>query len=208
MNNEIGYNQWSEQYDLVINKTRDLEEELQRDLLEGLQFQNSLELGCGTGKNTSWLLTISDKVLAIDNSEGMLNKARLKIESNKVSFKKYDISQQWNFGTNIYDLVSSSLILEHIEKIDFVFNQASKALRSGGHLYIGELHPFKQYMGSKARFKNFEEMITLDCYTHHLSEYFKAAKNNSFIVEDLKEGFDNNDGIVFPRIISFLFVKK
>lgn len=61
MSVEGAYNQWSEQYDSNENKTRDLEAIALREMLGKIQFENCLEIGCGTGKNTEWLKTKGDR---------------------------------------------------------------------------------------------------------------------------------------------------
>ena len=77
------YNSWADQYDTNSNKTRDVENIALRKVLSTIHFDNCLEVGCGTGKNTVWLMEKASKVLAIDFSEAMLKKAKEKISSNK-----------------------------------------------------------------------------------------------------------------------------
>jgi ubiquinone/menaquinone biosynthesis C-methylase UbiE len=56
MSIQKAYDNWSSQYDNNDNKTRDLEARALQETLAGIQFTNCLEIGCGTGKNTAWLL--------------------------------------------------------------------------------------------------------------------------------------------------------
>ena len=153
MNNQQAYNAWSESYDEVENKTRDLEAVALRELVSTILFKNVLELGSGTGKNTSWLLSLSQTIICADFSDDMLRKAEEKIKSVNVSFRRTDIRENWEFREGQFDLISSSLVLEHIEDLGFIFREAAKVLSAGGHFYIGELHPFRQYQGSKAGFE-------------------------------------------------------
>ena len=138
------YNKWASQYDTNNNKTRDLEAQALRASLAYIQFENVLEIGCGTRKNTAWFIEKAKHVTAIDLSDEMLAKAKEKINSDRVQFKRADITIAWTFSNELYDLVSFSLVLEHIENLDFIFNETSKSLKPGGYVYIGELHPFKQ----------------------------------------------------------------
>lgn len=69
------YNSWSDQYDSNNNKTRDLEAIALRRTLTEINFTDCLEIGCGTGKNTQWLLTKTNAITAVDLSENMLAKA-------------------------------------------------------------------------------------------------------------------------------------
>src|SRR5438309_11883925 len=86
MNIKNAYNIWANQYDTNQNQTRDLEAEALRAMLAGITIQRTLEIGCGTGKNTQWLQTISNLVIAVDLSEQMLAKAKEKITSDHVHF--------------------------------------------------------------------------------------------------------------------------
>ena len=202
------YNQWSATYDDVENKTRDLEKIAGQQILSSFHFERVVELGCGTGKNTEWLGKKAKNLLAVDLSEEMMLKAKEKVAAEHVEFKRADITKPWDFVTGSPDLITCSLILEHINNLHFIFEQASKALQPQGHFYICELHPYKQYTGSKARFETTEGVHVLECYIHHASDYFDAAIKNNFTCSSLNECFDEDDRSNPPRLISFLFQKK
>lgn len=206
MNVKEAYNNWAAQYDTNLNKTRDLEARSLRSMLADMAFDSCLEIGCGTGKNTVWLIEKATQVTAVDLSEEMLAKARQKISSSKVNFIQADITKPWHFIHSSYDLVTFSLVLEHIENLDAVFEKTAAALHSGGHLYIGELHPFKQYTGSKARFETEQGVQVVTCYNHHVSEFVQSARQHGLMLEDIKEFFDE-DQTEIPRILSLIMKK-
>lgn len=207
MNVEQAYDNWAAQYDSNQNKTRDLEALALRETLAHVPFTACLEIGCGTGKNTVWYLTQAKKVLAVDFSGEMLGQARQKITASHVQFHLADITRNWDFRQELYDLVSFSLVLEHIENLDFIFREAATALVSGGHVYVGELHPFKQYTGSQARFTTPAGEQLVPCFNHHVSDFTQAAQRNGLELVDLKEFFDNQDRMGVPRILTMLFRK-
>ena len=124
--------------------------------------------------------------------------ARSKITAGHVGFRRLDLREKWSFDDDSFDLVTCSLALEHIENIDFVFAEAHRVLRAGGRFYFGELHPFKQYQGSKARFETGAGVFELECFVHHVAEFFAAGKNNDFEIQDLREWFDDGRGTVKP----------
>jgi ubiquinone/menaquinone biosynthesis C-methylase UbiE len=201
------YNSWAATYDAVANKTRDLEAKALHQLLGPLVFSTVLEIGCGTGKNTEWLAARATQVVAVDFSVAMLEAARAKVIQPNVTFIQADITTRWDFVTAPANLVTCSLILEHVPTLDFVFQQASLALQPAGYFYVGELHPFKQYQGSQARFEAAAEVIKVDAFTHHMSDYMVAAKRNGLICVELHELFDDADKNSTPRIVAFLFQK-
>ncbi len=207
MNTRKAYDSWSAQYDTNINPTRDLEAVALQNTLANITFNSCLEIGCGTGKNTEWFISKANKIVAVDLSDEMLARAKEKINTDKVNFIQADITQEWSFVKTPYDLVSFSLVLEHIENLDAVFYEVSKTVTKGGYVYIGELHPFKQYAGSKARFNTDKGEQVLTCFNHHISDFMQATEKNGFEITELNEYFDEDDRTTIPRILTMLFRK-
>lgn len=201
------YNKWAEIYDTNQNKTRDLEALALKETLQGINFSTCLEIGCGTGKNTHWLASHATHVTAVDFSEEMLLKARKKNTSDNVQFHKADVTRPWEFASDWYDLVTFSLVLEHIENLDFIFEQAARITSKGGFCYLGELHPFRQYLGTRARFETDAGTQVLTCFTHNISEFVHAARMHGFETIDLKEFTHPDDKNPVPRILALLFRK-
>ena len=207
MSIENAYDIWAHQYDTNVNRTRDLDKKCTIETLNNLVFKNVLELGCGTGKNTEWLLNKAERIIGLDFSQEMLNKAEEKISDKRVTFKKADLTKDWKIENNFADLITSSLTLEHIKNLDHVFSQANQKLNKNGLFFISELHSFKQYSGSKAKYETENGTEELEVYVHHISEYIDDAKNNGFQLIELKEWFDENSENEIPRLISFVFKK-
>lgn len=208
MSIEKAYDSWAEQYDTNENKTRDLDQRATVETLGKYDFKTVLELGCGTGKNTEWLLTKAESIIGIDFSQEMLDRARLKIADKRVEFMKGDVTKHWKVDDESVDLVTSSLTLEHLENLDHVFSQSNQKLVEGGLFFISELHPFKQYTGSKAKYPSENGIVELEVYTHHLTDFTESAKNNAFELLEIKEWFDETDELEPPRLISFVFRKR
>ncbi len=202
------YDRWAAQYDINDNKTRDLEARSLRETLKNIEFENCLEIGCGTGKNTEWLAKKSKQVTAIDLSEGMLAVAKQKNISGNVEFQNSDITEAWTFKEKQFDLITFSLVLEHIENLKDIFKKASKETTSNAYVYIGELHPFKQYSGSKARFDTKEGQHIVNCFNHNISDFTESAKENGFELVNINEYFDDDDRTKIRRILTMLFRKN
>ena len=207
MSIEKAYDTWSSQYDTNENKTRDLDIIATKETLSKYPFSKVLELGCGTGKNTSYLLQKAEQVIGLDFSEEMLNIARAKIKDTRVEFRKADLNLNWDIENQFAELITSSLTLEHIQDLGHIFEQAYEKLKANGIFFICELHPFKQYLGSKARFETEDGVQELEVYTHHLSEYIENAKANKFSLVEINEWFDHSAENEIPRLISFVFKK-
>ncbi len=202
------YNLWSDFYDQDNNPTRDLDHLVVTKLIQQFKNKKIIEIGCGTGKNTVLLSEVADQVLAIDFSKGMLEKARTKMREKKnVEFEFADISEKWPCEDNYYDVVICSLVLEHIEKIYFIFSEANRVLIESGEFFINEFHPFRQYQGKRANFQKNGKKIELEYFVHDVSEFINSGLKNNFELRRIEEYRDNNEDPI-PRLISFTFIKK
>ena len=199
------YNKWAFQYDNNINLTRDLDKIVIKKSLVNLNFSNVLELGCGSGKNTEWLITRANKLVGLDFSKGMLDIARNKIISPKAIFIETDLNEKWRISNNSFDIATVNLTLEHIEILDHIFSSLFMKLTRGGKCFVCEIHPKKQLSGSKARFEINGTEFILDVFQHSEEDYIQSAEKAGFKLLTKKDWYDNENDI--PRLISFLFEK-
>lgn len=202
------YGAWARTYDQDRNLTRDLDAEALRDTFAGKRLRNVLELGCGTGKNTVFLVEIARALQCLDFSERMLAVARRKVSSDRVAFAHADLTKPWPCREGSVDQIVCDLVLEHIEDLPFVFAQARRALRPGGGLFISELHPFRQYQGKRATFVDRGRSIDVPAFVHHVSDFVRGADENGFLLDDLREWWHAEDVGKPPRLVTFRFLKK
>lgn len=205
MSIQKSYNEWSQTYDTDKNLTRDLDQQVMRETLANQHFDSILEIGCGTGKNTTFLVQIGGRVHALDFSEGMIEKAKEKVKAENVRFSMADLTQRWPCEDRAYDLIVCNLVLEHIEDLSFVFSEASRVLVEEGKFFVNELHPFRQYEGKKASFQSGENVSEIPAFVHHISDFLNAASKNGFTFVGLRERWHAEDLNRPPRLISFLF---
>lgn len=203
---QTAYTEWATTYDSDRNLTRDLDATVTRTVLAERHYRSILEIGCGTGKNTPLLAQIGDRVHAIDFSGGMLAQARAKGVGANVTFAVADLTHPWPCADQSVGLIACNLVLEHIADLPFVFAEAARVLSPAGHLFLCELHPFKQYLGSKAQFERDEARIELPAFVHHLSDFLDAATHAGFTLTSFKEWWHAEDHDT-PRLASFMFAK-
>ena len=199
------YDDWAHQYDIDANPTRDLDKIVTIESLSKIDFSNVLEIGCGTGKNTEWLITRAKRLVGLDFSKNMLALALEKINSDKVDFINANINHEWPVNDNSFDLATVNLTLEHIEKLDHIFWSLHKKLNVGGKCFVCELHPHKQAAGSKAQFLKNRVKKEIDAYLHSEQDYIQSAQKAGFVLLSKKDWWNNNEDV--PRLISFLFRK-
>jgi malonyl-CoA O-methyltransferase len=126
MNIQNAYNEWSEIYDSNANLTRDLDQKITRDTLANQHFESILEIGCGTGKNTAFLVQIGESVHALDFSQGMIEKAKQKVKTGNIRFSVADLTKRWPCENGAYDLITCNLVLEHMQDLTHIFSEAAR----------------------------------------------------------------------------------
>ncbi len=208
MDIQAAYDSWSSSYDHDRNLTRDLDQATTRKFFADTRYRNILELGCGTGKNTVLLAEISDAVTALDFSKGMIEQARLKITTDNVALSVADLTQQWPTHSDTYDLIVCNLVLEHVQDLGFIFSEAFRSLQKGGHFYVSELHPFRQYLGGKANFQRGDKITEVKAHIHHVSEFLQLAANNGLSLQSFNEHWHQDDHGKPPRLAVFMFTKE
>ena len=204
------YSAWASTYDEDRNLTRDLDQRVTEQILGSRRWGSIIETGCGTGKNTALLARIGSDVLALDLTESMIERAREKVKRlalDNVTFKVADLTQPWPCESETADLVSCNLVLEHIADLRVVFREAIRCLKNGGTFFVSELHPFRQYLGTKAKFQHANQTKRIDAYLHDITEFLKAAEENGLSLASLNEWRHEEDQDGPPRLISFEFQK-
>jgi ubiquinone/menaquinone biosynthesis C-methylase UbiE len=116
----------------MLTRTRDLAAVVLRQTRLDLAGRNVLEISCGTGSNTQWLVEQSQSVLALDFSREMLRHAQARVRSSRVHFVQHDVHSAWPLAEASIDVVVAMLVLEHVEHRQSIFTESARVLRSGG----------------------------------------------------------------------------
>jgi malonyl-CoA O-methyltransferase len=206
MNIQDAYNEWSDTYDSDKNDTRDLDRIVTERVLGRSRFKSIVDVGCGTGKNTLLLARIGERVHALDFSEGMIEKAKVKlVQLHNVTFSVADITDRWPCHEQSADLVTCNLVLEHIRDLSIVFSQAARVLAKGGWFFSCELHPCRQYQGIVANYQSRGQTTEIPAFVHHISDFSGSAQGCGFTLKALQEWWHEKDEGKPPRLVSFLF---
>src|SRR5258705_5924495 len=201
------YDRWSRQYDDDQNATRDLDAFVLRQVPLHLAGARVLEVGCGTGKNSAWLVSQARELIALDFSPGMLDVARRRVRSSAVRFVEHDITRSWPADAGSVDVVVGNLVLEHVRDLAPVFREAARVLRVGGQLYFCEVHPYRQLRGGQAHFVDVrtDETVHVAAYRHTVSEYVTQALAAGFNLRALGEWLEPGaEPGTPPRLLSLL----
>lgn len=152
-----------------------------------------VDLGCGTGRNTTALLTIEDaEVVALDASPKMLEVAKGRLQGVskqspdrvELHFEVFDLieSSQPPAIALSADAVVSTLVLEHIP-CDIFFKHVAQILKPGGVLLLTNMH---SQMGSisQAGFVDTEtgQKIRPTSYAHTVEEVLAEVERSGLEV--------------------------
>jgi ubiquinone/menaquinone biosynthesis C-methylase UbiE len=205
------YDRWAASYDADKNVTRDLDAVVVRRVSLPLENRDVLELGCGTGKNTTFLAEHARRVVAMDFSEGMIARAHERIATNNVEFVRHDVREVWPVPSASVDLVIGNLILEHVHDLAVVFFETARVLRPAGQVFYCELHPYRQMLGSQAQFtdQTTGERVCVSAHAHTVSEYVNGAIEAGLQLRALGEWTEDGAAASTPpRLISLLFERS
>lgn len=187
-NVQEGYDIWAADYDSYPNPTVATDEMGFPNFWRHHSGRKVLEVGCGTGRHTKKWVEAGNSLTAIDISPGMLAMARSKISSLNVNFIEGDFIAQKNLAHD-FDIVVESLMLEHIQDLAAFFNQCVTVLKTGGDLYLSEIHPQRTQAGIGAHFKvkNSDAEIHLVSFPHTENEIETCAAKAGFKLVNSKD---------------------
>ncbi len=95
-----------------------------------------LDLGCGTGRLTQALSDTFDAgVVGVDPSQKMLDQARQKTASQRITFKRA-AGETLPLDDGSVDMVFMSMVLHHLNDPQQTFHECQRVLRSGGHVCL------------------------------------------------------------------------
>ncbi|MDA1257218.1 MAG: class I SAM-dependent methyltransferase [Chloroflexi bacterium] len=123
-----------------ISLPETLEQPAIRSLLTNVQNKRVLDMGCGAGVMSNWLVEQgAENVLGVDVSIRMLEKAREnphpRIEYRQIA------AEDLEFPDGSFDLVVSSLMFHYVEGLKSLLGKARRWLTGGGMLVFSTEHP-------------------------------------------------------------------
>jgi len=198
------YDLWSEVYDTDGNFLQALDTiELQSLLPLMLSKVTTptpwklVDLGCGTGRNTSRLIDVPDAtVIGLDASPKMLDMARSKLirgksqGRTKIKLELYDMLNDTTpptYALNV-DALISTLVMEHVPLVAF-FSAVSQILKPGGVAIVTNLHSEMRNI-SQAGFVDpmTGDKIRPPSHSHLLSDVIAEARVHGMdVVGDILE---------------------
>ncbi len=112
-----------------------------KPLFPSLQGKTVLDLGCGYGWHCAFAAQQGAvRALGIDLSGKMIEEAKKRNAEKQIEYRICGI-EEYEYPENTWDCVVSNLALHYIEKIENVFQNVYKTLKSGGVFLFNIEHP-------------------------------------------------------------------
>jgi ubiquinone/menaquinone biosynthesis C-methylase UbiE len=105
-----------------------------------------LDYGCGSGiLNLLLLLKGYDEVHGVDVVEKFDSRILQLMNFDNASFSLLGEDDPLPFDDNSFDVISSSLVLEHVKNVDLYYSEAARVLKPGGVCFFNFPHRLKPY---------------------------------------------------------------
>ena len=184
-----GYDRWAAIYESDANPLPALEAIVVRAAIGDIRGQSVLDLGCGTGRHTAWLVEAGASVTAVDFSAGMLAEAYRKPGMESVHFIAHDLHQPLPLSKDSFDLVLSGLVPEHLRDVQHFYAEVARVLKPGGRAVVSAMHPSMFLRGSQARFTDpaSGELVQPGSIAHSLGTFVMAAVKAGLQLQNVEE---------------------
>lgn len=111
------------------------------ELLGGVNGKRVLEVGCGSGPLTEWLVDQGAEVVACDVSAAMLEIARSRI-GDRAELRQHDLVEPLMFLQDAsVDLVVASLVFHYLREWVALLREIHRVLRASGSVVMSIHHP-------------------------------------------------------------------
>ena len=172
---------------LLYDKKHDFVSEYGKALLEFIpnnKEQSILDLGCGTGTLTAQLYNLGSKVIGVDSSSNMIDKARK--EYSNIEFMICD-ALDLPFDSE-WDIVFSNAVFHWISDHNALLQNIHKVLKPKG-LLICEFGASGNISSIENAFEEASNELGFD-YHHKFNfptveDFGKLLENNGFIIEKI-----------------------
>ena len=176
----MGYARWSETYDDPGNPVVVAEERGMCPLLDELDGR-ILDVGCGTGRHTTYLADRGGDVVGVDQSPEMLARAVAKDDARELC---QAVVTELPFADGAFDATLCALVLAHFPDLGHPMTELTRVVRPGGTLLISDIHPLAVALGGHAAYSDSDDRLgVIRNYLHQHSDYLRVFRTLGLEVE-------------------------
>lgn len=166
-------------------------------LLGDIRGKNVLDVGCGAGQLTEYLVEHGAKVTASDVSAEMVRLAKIRV-GDRAGFVVTDIEEPLTFADDgSFDIVVASLVLHYLRDWEPVLREFRRVLRPNGAVVFSTHHPTMDWELSPGDYfatRQITEMwkkgsgeFEVTFWRRPLTEMTRAIAAAGFLIEQLVE---------------------
>lgn len=171
---------WNDTYwldNIKNNKTDFLKDnwmEKYKNEINNIEYKVAIDLGCGIGQDTKWLLDIGFDVTSCDISDIALNKLKELVPNSKTM--QVDVKEKLPFDDNSIGLINANLSIHYfnMDTTIKIFNEIYRVLKPNG-LFIGRMNSDKNDGYIKETTKEIEKDFYYD-----YGRYFRLFNKEQF----------------------------
>jgi ubiquinone/menaquinone biosynthesis C-methylase UbiE len=168
----------------------------------------TLDIGCGEGRLSRDLRELGHRVVGIDQSETLVRAAR---EADPGGDYRVADAAELPLEAAAADLAISFMALMDMDDMPAALREVARVLEPGGRLVATVVHPlnsasFPREHGrhtlviadyrKQRRYSDTVERdgleMTFESFHYSLEDYWRAVRDAGFVVEDLRELYDDN----------------
>ncbi|HEU5031084.1 MAG TPA: class I SAM-dependent methyltransferase [Spirillospora sp.] len=180
-----GYRAWARTYDEEPNGAFAIDEPIVADILDTLPAGDALDAACGTGRFSAVLAERGHRVVGVDGSPDMIDRARSRVPD--AEFRTGDL-RHLPVADGSVDLVLCALALTHVPALGPAFGEFARVLRPGGHLVISDVHPERVLRGSVPSVRDAAGRPgRIVSHRHSVGDYLRAALPHGFLPRRCEE---------------------
>ena len=150
-------------------------------LTSDVKDKQVLEVGCGGGVFTEWLVNQGAKVIAFDISEKMVESTKKRLGS-KAKVLVADVTKSLDFiETASVDIIIASLVLHYVENWLPAFKEFYRVLRADGFIVMSVHHPHADWRWHKRpsyfRKELYEDKWIIEGKSYTVKYYHRTLAN-------------------------------
>ena len=180
---QSAYGRWARDYPpWPHNALMEVEHATVLALLPEVRGQTVLDAGCGTGRYLRELGDRGARVIGMDLSPAMLDRAR----DLTRRIARADL-RALPFDAMSIDLVVCGLALGDVAELELALSEIARVLRPGGRVIYSVVHPAGESAGWSRTFESEGRQWAVDGFWHSLARHRQACAAAGFTVDEWRE---------------------
>lgn len=180
---QAAYQLWAKSYPpRPHNPLMELEHATVLAMLPDVLGKTVLDAGCGSGRYLKVLADRGAKVIGMDLSSAMLQRAR----DTTMRIARADIRALPLDGMTI-DLVVCGLALGDVAELELSLTEIARVLRPGGRVIYSVVHPAGEAAGWSRTFESDGRRLAIDGHWHSLDRHREACVVAGLAIEEWRE---------------------